>query len=518
MHSNHGGVVTVDRDEGSQGCGDAEVLERDLIVLGGQIAQMTCAFLVKLAHFDAGLGWQRGGFATASQWLGWHCAMSATTAREHLRVARTLVDLPQITARFAAGRLSYSKVRALTRIATKDTEADLLEIADHATAGQLDRFVAGMQRARDLEAVNASHARRRLTYWHDADGIVHISARLEPEDGAMMIDALQDAQDYLRATATEESDTVADEETAPRRSLADALVLICQQSSVGSDQPDQPDQGGQPGQPDQARHGGRRSEAIVHATLAQLAQVRPGPVGADGFAHPHLGLGPALHPETARRLTCDTGVVLHVQDGAATFGVNPSRQPGQTVDMGRRRRLPNAAQIRALWARDDGCRFPACARTRYIHAHHVIHWAQGGPTQLENLVLLCGEHHRMLHEGRYTMTMSHDRVRVFDPAGNPVRPPAPPIATDLPPLPAAAVPAATAESASAPPSPARRQPPTEGAIEAPDARPATPLAPVTYDPLDLDYAVSVVATNWELRRQRRMGDPAAPQSQPEQAA
>jgi len=491
MHSNRGEVVTVDRDESSQGCGDIEVLERDLIVLGGQIAQMTCVFLVKLARLDADAGWQRGGFATAVQWLGWHCAMSATTAREHLRVARALVSLPQITARFGAGRLSYSKVRALSRIATEDTEADLLELADHATAGQLDRFVAGMQRARDLGAVNSSHARRRLTYWHDADGIVHLSARLEPEDGAMIIDALQDAQDYLRATATEESDTVADEESAPRRSLADALVLICQQSSVGSDEADQ---GAQSDQPDQARHGGRRSEAMVHATLAQLAQVRPGSVDTDGFAHPHLGLGPALHPETARRLTCDTGVVLHLQAGADTFAVNPSRQPGRTIDMGRRARLPNAAQIRALWSRDDGCRFPACARTRYIHAHHVIHWAQGGPTQLDNLVLLCGEHHRMLHEGRYRMTMSNDRVRVFDPAGNPVRPPAPP------------------------PSPARRQPRTEEVIDTPSTRPDAPLAPVTYDPLDLDYAVSVVASNWELRRQRRMAEPSATQPPPEQAA
>jgi len=118
-----------------------ERLEAQICELAGHLAAATCRFLVLLADFDARRGWASWEMGSCAQWLSWKCQMSSGTAREHVRVARALRDLPVIRARFAAGRLSYAKVRALTRIATPATEAGLAGLAGPMTANQLERFV-----------------------------------------------------------------------------------------------------------------------------------------------------------------------------------------------------------------------------------------------------------------------------------------------------------------------------------------------------------------------------------------
>src|SRR5437016_3973237 len=115
-----------------------ERLEAQIRELAGHLAAATCRFLVLLADFDARRGWASWEMGSCAQWLSWKCQMSSGTAREHVRVARALRDLPVIRARFAAGRLSFAKVRALTRIATAATEAGLAEIAGPMTANQLE--------------------------------------------------------------------------------------------------------------------------------------------------------------------------------------------------------------------------------------------------------------------------------------------------------------------------------------------------------------------------------------------
>src|SRR5699024_133601 len=340
----------------------ARELEEQICGLAAHIARFTCEFLELLGAFDQAQGWQHRGFVSASHWLSWRCGMTATTAREHLRVARALAGLPLITADFRAGELSYSKVRALTRVATAETEADLLNIARNASASQLDRFISGLRQAGAIEDVQAAHQQRRVTWRIAHDGQVHLSARLTPEDGAVVIEALQATRDYLRHTGPEDPEEPAEEHT-----FADALVQICAD--------------GPPPNTLEPSHGSRRSETVVHTTLEQLAQAGSGPPGAGG---PRPQPGPAPHPATAPRLTCDTGIVLHIRD-EDTYTVVPSTHPGRTIDVGERTRTPNAALMRALWDRDQGCRYPACGRRRYIHAHHVIHWARGGPTTLDNL-------------------------------------------------------------------------------------------------------------------------------------
>ncbi len=460
-------------------------LAEELGSLASGIAASTCRFLVLLGEFDAREGWGRyAGVTSITHWLSWQCGLARVTAREQVRVARALRGLPAITAEFAAGRLSYSKVRALTRVAAADNEEELLQVARAGTADQVQRFCAGVRTAAgSLAAVNERNEHGSLVHRTLADGSVAVSVRCSPEQGTVIVDRLLQVQEYLRRTAAEGDET--------GWSLLDALVLVCAQSDAGTGREDSTTRA-EAGR----TRGSRRAETVLHATLEDLAATpvtdppgreRPEDDECDASdqaattGDPHTLIGPrlesgaALHPETARRLACDSGLVVHLHDdGAAAPGgwVRPNPRPGRTVDLGRRRRLPSAALFRALWDRDHGCTFPGCGRRRYLHGHHLVHWVFGGRTDLDNMVLLCGEHHRRLHEGGYRMRRSPDGViEVFDDHGEPV-PMLHPVDDQVPCAP-----------------------------EVPASMDGSPLVARDGGPLHLDYAVSTVVTNWARRRQ-----------------
>jgi len=177
-----------------------ERLEAQICELAGHLAAATCRFLVLLGDFDARQGWASWEMTSCAQWLSWKCQMSSGTAREHVRVARALRDLPVIRARFAAARLSYAKVRALTRIATPATEADLAELAGPMTGNQLERFARAhrqVTRADDAEA----RVRRRLVWRFEEDGSLSGTFRLPPLAGAVLLQALRAACDDLAGPA-----------------------------------------------------------------------------------------------------------------------------------------------------------------------------------------------------------------------------------------------------------------------------------------------------------------------------
>ena len=176
-------------------------LETEICDLAARIAVATCTWLKLLADFDKREGWRRSGCRSAAQWLSWRCGSSLAAAYEHIRVGRALVGLPRIEAEFGAGRLSYSKVRALTRIAGTEpvdvaAEEDLLVLAKSSTAAQLDRLASGCVRAR--AAGDARHTmRRQLRWWYDDDGSLVIRGRLAAEEGAVFVAALEAAMDRL---------------------------------------------------------------------------------------------------------------------------------------------------------------------------------------------------------------------------------------------------------------------------------------------------------------------------------
>ena len=388
-----------------------EALEAEITELWGHINAATAHFLALLAEFDHREGWAQHGISSCAHWLSWQCGIGPVAAREKVRVARALTSLPKIAEAFGEGRLSYSKVRALTRVATAATEDTLLNIALNGTAAHVERTVRGFRRAvRYLERdeAEAMHERRYLDCRRESDGSVRLDARLAPEVGEMLLKALEAAHAQLeeRVGDAESGDVSAETSDpgpalppfwdarpenvsaeTPRRSVsqrrADALEHIlgrflagkCSGSANGA------------------------HEVVVHIAHDALRDV-PESSGAE------FDSGHVVAVETARRLGCD-GALVGVVEGAK----------GEPLAVGRRTRAVPPAIRRALRVRDGGCRFPGCDRSRYVHAHHIKHWADGGETRLDNLVTLCSQHHRLVHEGGYGVRMSAGEIQFTRPDG-----------------------------------------------------------------------------------------------------
>ncbi len=384
-----------------------ERLEAQICELAGHLAAATCRFLVLLADFDARRGWASWEMGSCAQWLSWKCQMSSGTAREHVRVARALRDLPVIRARFAAGRLSYAKVRALTRIAAPATEAGLAELAGPMTANQLERFARAHRRVTEADDAEA-RVRRRLAWRLEEDGSLSGTFRLPPLAGAVLLKALRAACAELAGGAAAPGAGVSAETPAgseapgadgpPAASaaavrtssdLADGLVAIAESflaaKIAGADDPEV-------------------YQVVVHAGAGVLAgPAAPAGVSAETPAAParvpgdpadparaHVEDGPAISVSTAQMLAC-TAALSWMTHGDA----------GAVLALGRRRRRPSSAIRRAARERDHGrCRFPGC-ESRRIDLHHIQHWASGGRTDLENLISLCPYHHKLVHDRGY---------------------------------------------------------------------------------------------------------------------
>jgi Domain of unknown function (DUF222)/HNH endonuclease len=347
-----------------------EELEDELATLASHLSAGMCRWLELVGELDRRGEWAEWGCGSCAEWLAWRCALLPRTAREHVRVARRLPELPLLRAAFARGELSYAKVRALTRVADAESEAELLELARVMTAAQLERAARAYRRV-TTEDANVLHADAHVsTYWDD-DGSLEIHGRLAPEQGALVLRALEAARDSLWRQERGSAE--------PRPTSAEVLVAVAEAALAS----------------DADRSGGERYQVVVHVEADALASD-----GEQGGIS--LDDGAALAAETARRLACDASVVAI------------SERNGRTVRVGRKTRTIPPGLRRALGARDRGCRFPGCENHRFVDAHHVRHWARGGETRLDNLVLLCRRHHRLVHEGGYAID---DKLRFYDPWG-----------------------------------------------------------------------------------------------------
>src|SRR5579872_4248990 len=179
-------------DDSDPGAVPLERVESEICELAGHLAAATCRFLVLLGDFDARRGWASWEMTSCAAWLSWKCQMSSGAAREHVRVARALRDLPVIRGEFGAGRLSYAKVRALTRIATPDTEEDLAELAGPMTGNQLERFARAHRQVSTVDDDDA-RIRRRLAWRIEDDGSLAGTFHLPPLAGAVLLKALRAA-------------------------------------------------------------------------------------------------------------------------------------------------------------------------------------------------------------------------------------------------------------------------------------------------------------------------------------
>ncbi len=473
------------RDPGPPDPVPLERLEAQICELAGHLTAATCRFLVLLADFDARRGWASWEMNSCAQWLSWKCQMSSGTAREHVRVARALRDLPVIRAEFAAARLSYAKVRALTRIATPDTEQGLAEIAGPMTGNQLERFARAHRQVSHADDA-AARIRRRLAWRFEDDGSLAGTFRLPPLQGAVLLQALRAAAGDLDHPHDPPGDGGDGGDGVPASSgdkpsvetsssLADALLVIAEAFladkiaatdnpevyqvivHVGTDALAQGDPvGGAGGQP-----GGTPAGVSAETPAAP----RPVPGDPADPARCHVDDGPAVSVSTAQMITCTAALswMLHDRDG-------------RVLDLGRRRRRPSAALRRAARERDAcRCRYPGC-ESRRIDLHHIQYWSHGGRTSLENLISLCKHHHQLVHEHGYLIAWGPGGTFTFyDPGGTVL-----------------------------PPSPVLPQP--DGTIEDchdADITPDTIIPPWYGERLDLDYAIYTCFANAEYQARQR---------------
>ncbi len=388
-----------------------EMIEREIEELAAQITAGSARWLELVGEFDRREGWGGSGCRSTAEWVAWRCAITPGSAREQVRVARAIRDLPLIRSAFARGELSYSKVRALTRVADHESEGDLLELARHATAAQLERMVRAARRVSAAEAEAAHRDSYVRWYWDDDDGCLHLDAKLPPEDGAIFLRALEAARDSLAQLHDDRGDAAAPEPAAdvsaetsspspaptppPSPTNSESLTAISEAALA---------------RPPTGLTGGERYQLLLHVDASTLSTDSPG-ASVTGPGSCAIADGPGIAPETARRLACDSSIVaIAERDGAA-------------VGVGRRTRSIPPSVRRALVARDGRCQFPGCERHRFVDAHHIVHWAQGGSTELDNLVLLCRHHHRLVHEGGYSLSRdSEGQLRFARPDGTYISP------------------------------------------------------------------------------------------------
>ena len=505
---------------------DPAELRRAVTRMAAHINLADWRFVKLIAAMDRTRGWREGGYCNLGNWLDHRCGLGPCASRERIRIGRALERLPRIDAAFRDGAISYSKVRAITRVATPHTEAMLLAIAEGSSAAQLESLVRTYERVGGSVRGRDSSEQRRGLSWYYEDGMLVLTAAVPAERGALVIEALQQVIDARKdesearcasllgvtypgeTAAGEGSDGAAAEgagvihgEGAP----AEAEWTAVEVSTVGSaetpehhangnggavvstraasaavtdmdvpegvsaetsedhvggdsgkvvstqiasaDVTDVDGAGDVPAETDdlpdwltfelssreqrfadalvdmaehclaspaghwRRRRTGRRYEVVLTIDRNELATQQ-----SAGGARYHVEPDWGIDEEDARQIACDADLTEFIEDAR-----------GNLLNYERRRRIVPGPLLRALRLRDKNrCRFPGCAHQRYVEAHHVKHWIDGGETCLENLVLLCGAHHRLLHHGAFHIVIEDGGVvfvsregEVIAPALNP---------------------------------------------------------------------------------------------------
>ena len=428
-----------------------------ITTLAGQINAANYHFLKLVGEFDRREGWAGFGIRSCAHWLNWKCSIGLTAAREKVRTARALDGLPGINAGFEKGELSFSKVRAMTRVATELNEPFLLMIAEYSTAqhmeklvntfrtvshcddgmngcvnselntesnsdlnkalaakGYIDQDEFGRSKAqREQELSQLQQENRKVTYFHDDDGSWIIQARLPDEEGGLLIKVLEELSSQIIDTADSEAEF---KSSSLVMGAAEEKSVTAEASSTESVS----------FIPDKLTFSQRRADALVALSEQYLASLNNSARAAGAslkaaercqlVLHVHTGSnsgddanlaanldanldGRWLMPDAARRLACDASLLVLTEDSA-----------GNVLDIGRKSRVIPPAMSRALGIRDGGCcQYPGCCESRYTEGHHIKHWADGGETKLDNLVTLCKYHHRELHKGTFYLCLKPEQ-------------------------------------------------------------------------------------------------------------
>ena len=428
-------------------------LEEEIISLSKHMNQDEYRFLVMVREFDIRQGWRAYQFNNCAEWLNMKCGISLGTAREKVRVALALLDLPQCSEGFAKGELSYSKVRAMTRAATVFNEEALVDYALKATAHQVEehcRRLRNADRRQSTPDARRAWQARSLKRTCHPDGMMSIYVELPREQGELVMKALEMAmaaaagdtadeayQMYAAAVAAGQGDKVNDKtgdavSQTSTSNTTDQVNIAGQAHATGKAAANTKDKAGKKETTEQALAEYQQSNAFfarqADALVAVAREYLSGTGGekktksdnyqvvvhVDAAALQDKGGKSDLPVESVRRIACDADVVAVTSDAK-----------GNLLNLGRKHRVVSPQLKRALLARDKCCTYPSCSHEQFLEAHHVMHWADGGETSLDNAILLCNRHHRLLHEGGFTILKNFAGEWYFRTAAGKVLPEAP---------------------------------------------------------------------------------------------
>ena len=328
---------------------EAMRLEAEVAQVCG-VANATAGRLVSLiADVLATRSWEGADILSPAHWVGWKCGVSAKRACRLVSMARRLPELPETRAAFQAGELSEDQVALICRHAPASADASVAEFARHATHSQLSRVLSKYVFESD-EKTEPEPERRRVDFGHDDDGWWRCWGVLGSEEGAKVQRAME-----------------LERERRKLDSWADALVAVAERCLAA----------------DHATRGHHDAQTVV-------VHVRQ-----DGGGHLHLG--PGLPDAVLRHLGCDGRVKTLEHD-----------HRGVALSVGRASRIVPERTRLAIEERDRGCRVPGCDHTAWLQVHHIVHWLDGGPTDTWNLVALCSHHHRLHHQGNFSIEGNAD--------------------------------------------------------------------------------------------------------------
>jgi hypothetical protein len=341
--------------------------------------------LAAISEAETFCRWEDDGCRDIAHWVSTRLGITVTQAGRWVRAARALGLLPHIDRAFGAGELCLDKVLELARFATPATDAALARWARRSSVTVI-RNLADKENRASVEETKDIHARRCVSWWRTDEGkAIGLAAYLPAESGAVVVRALDlIAADVPESPDDEPSDDdvfggIGDPTRAERR-RADALVMLASQTLAADPDKD-------------------RATVVIHAALADLLSPDGRGIGVDGCG--------VVHPEVARRLCCDARIQTVIENG-----------DGLPIGIGWVSRTIPGWMRRLLIERDGGCTFPGCSATRYLDGHHIKWWIDGGLTYLDNLTLTCGFHHRLVHEGNWTVRLDErQRAQWFRPDG-----------------------------------------------------------------------------------------------------
>ena len=327
-----------------------------------------------IAEVDRRASWQGSGARDTAHWFSMRYGISEWKAKRWIAAAVALERLPRLAAAFSSGELGVDKVVEITRFAIPETEVDSIRWAKKVSVGCIRRK-ADLACRPEGEEVQDAEKSRFLSWWYLDNGRrFGLEAELPAAQGAVVRRALERLAETLPVMPGEEGALYSD----ARR--ADALVMMCSSRVAADADPD-------------------RATVVVHAQLGDLVSGERGSeIEGDGV----------IHPETAKRLLCNGRIQTVIED-----------EGGNPLKVGRLFREPPAWMLRQLRYRDRECTFPGCGARRFTHAHHIVWWARGGPTDLDNLLLVCGFHHKLVHEFGWAVKRNENgSVRWLRPDGS----------------------------------------------------------------------------------------------------